>query len=226
MWLAPAAHQRRGLRLPREARRQVEAALLGRSGLGPLLQGARARALPVAERDRRRRAADQRPDGAARGRGSTGAVRTGARCRRGWGEGGLERPQSLCLVGPRRPGLVGSGMSGALPSDPAELRAMIAALEAESARMAATLRAHELLVQSLRARIGPGSSGCASGRAPRRSSARSSSSSWRSKTSRWPSPRGTRGRTTRAATRPRSRPRSRSRGVVRASRTARRASAA
>lgn len=51
-------------------------------------------------------------------------------------------------------------MSDALPSDPSELRAMIAALEAENARMTvevermtATLRAQELLVQALQARI-------------------------------------------------------------------------
>ena len=51
-------------------------------------------------------------------------------------------------------------MSDALPSDPAELREMIAALEVENARMtkenarlAATLRAHDLLIEALRARI-------------------------------------------------------------------------
>ena len=63
-------------------------------------------------------------------------------------------------------------MSDALPSDPAELRAMIAALEVENARMTqenarlvATLRAHDLLIEALQARIaklqrqrfGPGS---------------------------------------------------------------------
>ena len=51
-------------------------------------------------------------------------------------------------------------MSDALPSDPTELRAMIAALTVENARMAvevermtATLRAQDLLVQALQARI-------------------------------------------------------------------------
>jgi len=40
-----------------------------------------------------------------------------------------------------------------LPEDPAALKAMIAALQAENAQMSATLRAHDLLVQALRVRI-------------------------------------------------------------------------
>ena len=40
-----------------------------------------------------------------------------------------------------------------MPDDPAVLKAMIAVLEAENAKMSATLRAHDLLVQSLRIRI-------------------------------------------------------------------------
>ncbi len=40
-----------------------------------------------------------------------------------------------------------------LSDDPAVLKAMIAALQVENSRMSATLRAHELLVQSLRIRI-------------------------------------------------------------------------
>ena len=40
-----------------------------------------------------------------------------------------------------------------MPDDPAVLKAMIAALQAENAKMSATLRAHDLLVQSLRIRI-------------------------------------------------------------------------
>src|SRR6056297_839978 len=40
-----------------------------------------------------------------------------------------------------------------LPEDPAVLKAMIAALQAENARMAATIRAHDLLIQTLRTRI-------------------------------------------------------------------------
>lgn len=40
-----------------------------------------------------------------------------------------------------------------LPDDPALLKAMIAALSAENAKMSATLRAHDLLVQTLRVRI-------------------------------------------------------------------------
>ena len=51
-------------------------------------------------------------------------------------------------------------MSDALPSEPAELREMIAALEVENARMtkenarlATTLRAHDLLIEALQARI-------------------------------------------------------------------------
>lgn len=40
-----------------------------------------------------------------------------------------------------------------LPDDPAVLKAMIAALQAENEKMSASLRAHDLLVQALRARI-------------------------------------------------------------------------
>jgi transposase len=40
-----------------------------------------------------------------------------------------------------------------LPEDPAVLKAMIAALQAENARMAATIRAHDQLIQTLRLRI-------------------------------------------------------------------------
>jgi len=40
-----------------------------------------------------------------------------------------------------------------MPEDPAALKAMIAVLQAENAKMSATLRAHDLLVQSLRTRI-------------------------------------------------------------------------
>jgi len=40
-----------------------------------------------------------------------------------------------------------------LPHDPAFLKAMIAALQAENEKMSASLRAHDLLVQALRVRI-------------------------------------------------------------------------
>ena len=40
-----------------------------------------------------------------------------------------------------------------LPDDPAALKAMIAALQAENAKISATLRAHDQLIQSLRLRI-------------------------------------------------------------------------
>jgi transposase len=40
-----------------------------------------------------------------------------------------------------------------LPEDPAVLKAMIAALQAENAKMAATIRAHDQLIQALRLRI-------------------------------------------------------------------------
>ena len=52
--------------------------------------------------------------------------------------------------------MVAKGMSHApadLSDDPAALKAMIAALQAENGRMSATLRAHDLLIQSLRLRI-------------------------------------------------------------------------
>lgn len=40
-----------------------------------------------------------------------------------------------------------------LPEDPAALKAMIVALQAENAKMSATIRAHDLLIQTLRMRI-------------------------------------------------------------------------
>jgi hypothetical protein len=52
--------------------------------------------------------------------------------------------------------MVSVGMSDdahILSDDPAVLKAMIAALQAENARMSATLQAHEQLVQALRLRI-------------------------------------------------------------------------
>lgn len=52
--------------------------------------------------------------------------------------------------------MVVSGMSNdaaILPEDPALLKAMIAALQAENARMSATIRAHDQVIQTLRLRI-------------------------------------------------------------------------
>ncbi len=46
-----------------------------------------------------------------------------------------------------------SNASQNLPDDPAFLKAMIAALQAENAKMSATLRAHDQLIQDLRLRI-------------------------------------------------------------------------
>jgi transposase len=46
-----------------------------------------------------------------------------------------------------------SSAAGNLPDDPAFLKAMIAALQAENARISATLRAHDQLIQTLRLRI-------------------------------------------------------------------------
>lgn len=43
--------------------------------------------------------------------------------------------------------------TASLSNDPAVLRAIIASLEAENAKLSATLRAHDLLVQTLRKRI-------------------------------------------------------------------------
>ena len=40
-----------------------------------------------------------------------------------------------------------------LPDDPARLKAMVAQLQAENAKLTATLRAHDLMVQALRLRI-------------------------------------------------------------------------
>ena len=52
--------------------------------------------------------------------------------------------------------MVAFGMSGdaaILPEDPTLLKAMIAALQADNARMSATIRAHDQLIQVLRLRI-------------------------------------------------------------------------
>lgn len=46
-----------------------------------------------------------------------------------------------------------SSTAPVLPEDPAALKAMIAALQAENAKMSATIRAHDLLIQTLRMRI-------------------------------------------------------------------------
>ncbi len=46
-----------------------------------------------------------------------------------------------------------SNSTASLPDDPALLKAMIAALQAENEKMSASLRAHDLLVQALRVRI-------------------------------------------------------------------------
>lgn len=46
-----------------------------------------------------------------------------------------------------------SNSTASLPNDPALLKAMIAALQAENEKMSASLRAHDLLVQALRERI-------------------------------------------------------------------------
>ncbi|MTH94480.1 IS66 family transposase, partial [Roseibium sp. RKSG952] len=40
-----------------------------------------------------------------------------------------------------------------MPSDPAVLKTMVTALQAENRKMSASLRAHDLLVQALRIRI-------------------------------------------------------------------------
>ena len=62
----------------------------------------------------------------------------------------------LCFYGSTPENMVAIGMSQTsadLPDDPAALKAMIAALQSENGKMSATLRAHDLLVQSLRIRI-------------------------------------------------------------------------
>ena len=46
-----------------------------------------------------------------------------------------------------------SNAPATLPDDPALLKAMIVALQTENARMSATLRAHDQLIQTLRLRI-------------------------------------------------------------------------
>ena len=46
-----------------------------------------------------------------------------------------------------------SNLTPTLPDDPALLKALIAALQAENAKISATLRAHDQLIQTLRLRI-------------------------------------------------------------------------
>lgn len=46
-----------------------------------------------------------------------------------------------------------SDVTGPLPDDPALLKALIAVLQAENAKISATLRAHDQLIQTLRLRI-------------------------------------------------------------------------
>ena len=84
----------------------------------------------------------------------------GRAARAGGVRSAAERRSTPCFARSSLGDRVGQAMSDALPSDPAELRAAIAGLEAENARMAAevdrmtaTLRAQELLVQALHARI-------------------------------------------------------------------------
>lgn len=73
------------------------------------------------------------------------------------GPGWIDHPFDMaCLYGESALAMVDICMSThatKLPDDPAFLKAMIAALEAENAKISATFRAHHLLAQSLRARI-------------------------------------------------------------------------
>jgi hypothetical protein len=65
-------------------------------------------------------------------------------------------PETSCFYGDSCTHVVEGGMSNdapILPEDPAVLKAMIAALQAENAKMAATIRAHDQLIQTLRMRI-------------------------------------------------------------------------
>lgn len=64
-----------------------------------------------------------------------------------------------------------------LPEDPALLKAIIADLQAENAKLAATVRAHDLVVQALRLRIAKLKKQ-AFGKSSERSNARSSSWNW------------------------------------------------
>lgn len=71
-----------------------------------------------------------------------------------------------------------SNASQSLPDDPAFLKAMIAALQAENAKMSATLQAHDQLIGELRLRIAKLKK--RSSASPRkRSNGKSSSWNWR-----------------------------------------------
>jgi len=73
------------------------------------------------------------------------------------GAGGVIYPPVLTCFYDAFPGcVIHTGMSSSAASprdDPTLLKAMIAALQAENEKMSASLRAHDLLVQALRARI-------------------------------------------------------------------------
>lgn len=84
-------------------------------------------------------------------------VRVYLACGATTGAGGVVCPtESPCFIGYSGCCMVSVGMSedtAILTDDPTVLKAMIAALQAENARMSATLQAHEQLVQALRLRI-------------------------------------------------------------------------
>lgn len=127
---ASEACQRRGLCLSRPSRRQVEAALLGWTGLLPLLQGFGARALPLAWRRRGRDAFDLGATCHAVGGDRLATPRLGRAACACWVDYLYELP---CFIGLECLCMVSIGMSDdadILSDDPAVLKAMIAALQA------------------------------------------------------------------------------------------------
>jgi len=150
---ASKACQRRGLCIPGAQGGSAEAALLGWPRLLPLLQGPRTRALSLAKHRSRGRATNLGAAGDALGRDRLAASVLGrAAC-----SGGIDYPfEYTCFIGHIHLCVVSVAMSidtAILSDDPAVLKAMIAALQAENARISTTLQAHERLVQALRLRI-------------------------------------------------------------------------
>jgi len=68
-----------------------------------------------------------------------------------------------------------------LPDDPAVLKAMVAALQAQNAQLSATVRVYDQLIQSLQLRIAKAQEAGVRQILARRSRARSSNWNWRSR---------------------------------------------
>ncbi len=132
---------------------RVKLPVLGWAGILPVLQGLAAWPFSLAFCCRRDGAADVGTTRDALGRHRLEAPKLGrAACPCGL----IFVSESTCFHGYSCPWLVSGIMLSAaqnVPEDPALLKAIIADLQAEYAKLAATVRAHDLVVQALRLRI-------------------------------------------------------------------------